>query len=166
MVDFTLVFLVRWALRAIGIDDIYLLHVFDRLPPLLQRSDYIVPESAEFYGTMLFSAGLPEAVTAAVWFVYAVTTLALFGRTLGMSFTGLRLVNIAGNTPNAGLVMLRHILSPLSGIFWIGYVIVMFAPAPGALHDLLTRTRVISTENYSDCRPYPRTPPEQPEQRR
>lgn len=155
LIDFTLVFLFRWILAGAGLDYVYLDGVFGRLPPLAGKTELMLPETPEFYGTMLLAIGLPEAIAAAIWAVYAVSAMHSYGRTIGMWFTGVRLVDCNGDRPGLLRVAARHVLSPLSAIFWIGYLAAI--PWPGTLHDLLTGTRVVSGEGYSSCRSYARS---------
>jgi|YNPNPStandDraft_1061719.scaffolds.fasta_scaffold05218_6 uncharacterized RDD family membrane protein YckC len=143
LVDFVLLFLVRWGLKWLGVDYVYFQPFLDDVAPPLSAADLAYPASALFWGAMYFSCGLPEVVFAGMWFAYAVLTGALFGRTLGMRHAGIMLADASGRTPPFWRVLLRQLLVPVSSIAWLGFVFAGFTPNAEAFHDLIARTRVV-----------------------
>lgn len=137
--DFLLVFLVRWGLKALGLDYIRFNELLEiGFPP-------VEPSGAGqmlLYGSVYFASGLPELVLAGIWAVYAIVFLAASGQTIGMQWVGVRLVDTVGAKPAIWRVVLRQIVSPLSSPYWLGYLIAWVTPQAAALHDLLSGTRV------------------------
>ncbi|MGQ9455775.1 MAG: RDD family protein [Armatimonadota bacterium] len=143
LVDFVIVFLVRWGLKSVGVDYLYFQPVLDQVSPPLSLEDLRHTASALFWGTMFFSCGMPEVITALIWFVYAVVSLVLFGKTIGMRQAGLLLVAARGRKPSLGRIIVRQLLLPISSIAWLGFVPSGFTPYAETFHDLMSQTRVI-----------------------
>ena len=143
LIDFVFIFLIRWGLRAIGIGTIGLQPVFVRVLPFFPPAYISKQGSFNFYGILEITSGLPEAIMAAIWCVYAVVSLSFFGQTLGMHHFRLELVDKQDKKPYILRVIVRHLISPIFAIYGIGYVIALFIPGVRAPHDLLTGTRVI-----------------------
>ncbi|MCX8053371.1 MAG: RDD family protein [Armatimonadetes bacterium] len=142
LVDFVLIFLVRWGLKLVGADYLYFQPFLSDVAPPLSLEDFRYPASALFWGAMYFSSGMPEVIFFGAWFVYAVLTLAFFGRTLGMRQAGLVLVDATGRKPVFWRIVLRQLLMPVSSIAWLGFVFAGFTPNAEAFHDLVSGTRV------------------------
>ncbi len=142
LVDFVLVFLVRWGLKFAGVDYVYFQPVLADVSPPLALGDFAYPASALFWGSMYFSCGIPEVIFAGLWLVYAVIGLALFGKTLGMRQAGIMLTDRDGRKPAFGRILLRQLLVPVSSIAWLGFVFAGFTPNAETFHDLASGTRV------------------------
>jgi uncharacterized RDD family membrane protein YckC len=143
LVDFVIVFLVRWGLKLLGLDYVYFQPVLTDVAPPLTLSDLGHPASALFWGTMYFSSGMPAVIFAGMWCIYGVLTLSLFGQTLGMRHAGVVLVDANGSRPPFRRILLRQLLVPVSSIAWFGYIFAGFTPNAEAFHDLVSRTRVV-----------------------
>ena len=144
LVDFVIVFLIRWGLKALGLDYVYFQPVLeDVAPPLIFSDLWQHPASALFWGSMYFASGLPAVIFTAIWGVYAVLTISIFGQTLGMRHAGVVLVDAGGRKPALWRILLRQLLVPVSSIAWLGYIPAGFTPNAEALHDLVSRTRVV-----------------------
>lgn len=146
LADFVILFLIRWGLKWAGLDYFYFQPFWDQTAPPLAVSDLQYPASAMFYGTMYFVSGLPELVLAAMWVVYAVVALSVFGRTLGMRQAGLKVVDNEGRKPGLIRILVRQLLAPISSVAWIGYWCVGWTAGASALHDLISGTRVVWVE--------------------
>lgn len=146
LADFVVLFLIRWGLERIGVDYVYFQPVLDQVSPPLSFADFQYPGSALLYGTMYFVSGLPELVLAAMWAVYAMISLSIFGQTLGMRQAGIRLVGKTDARPGVWRVILRQIIAPLSSIALIGYWPVVFAPNACPVHDLVAGTKMAYVE--------------------
>jgi uncharacterized RDD family membrane protein YckC len=127
--------------------------------------------------TELFSRETAQTVVApiafaAVFLVYDVVQLALWGRTVGKRLTGVRVVSADGRRLRPSQVLVRsaisslppaarpvHILNVLAGIFWLAEIGLMFEGVHRqALHDRAAGTLVIDTR----ARPVPLAEPEDP----
>jgi uncharacterized RDD family membrane protein YckC len=123
--------------------------------------------------TEVFSRETAQTVVApiafaAVFLVYEVVQLALWGRTIGKRLTGVRVVSADGHRLRPSQVLVRsaiyalppaarpvHILNVLAGIFWLAEIGLMFEGVHRqALHDRAAGTLVI------DTRPRPGPVPE------
>lgn len=143
LMDFVVVFIIRWGLRYAGVDYLYFQPFLDQVSPPLSLEDLRYTASALFWGMMFFSCGMPEVITALIWFVYAVVGLALFGKTIGMRHAGIMLVDAQGRKPSLFRIIIRQLLLPVSSIAWLGFVPSGFTPYAETFHDLVSRTRVI-----------------------
>ena len=143
LVDFVLVFLVRWGLKWLWVDYVYFQPVLADVAPPLRLGDLAYPASALFWGSMFFSSGMPEVIFACIWGLYAVVTLSFLGQTLGMRHAGIKLVDADGGKPSLWRIVLRQLLVPVSSIGWFGFIFAGFTPNAEAFHDLVSRTRVV-----------------------
>jgi uncharacterized RDD family membrane protein YckC len=143
LVDFVILFLVRWGLKWLGLEYVYFQPILTDVAPPLTLSDFGHPASALFWGTMYFSSGLPEVIFAGMWIVYAVLGFSLFGKTLGMRHAGIMLADAEGQKPPFRRILLRQLLVPVSSIAWFGFIFSGFTPNAEAFHDLISRTRVV-----------------------
>lgn len=148
--DFVLLFLIRWGLKYLGLEYVYFQPVLDDVSPPLAFSDFEYFGSALLYGSMYFVSGLPELVMAGMWCVYAVITLSLFGRTLGMRQAGLIIVDAQGRKPGFLRILLRQLLAPISSVCLIGYWPLGFTRDASALHDLISGTRLVYSKKQTD----------------
>lgn len=136
--DFLLVFVVRWGLKGVGLKYVRFNELLSIEFPPTEPSG---PLQYMLYGSIYFTSGMPEILLAGMWFVYAVVFLAACGQTLGMQWVGVRLVDAHGGRLPFWRVLLRQIVWPVSGIFWIGYLIAWVTPQGAALHDLIAGSR-------------------------
>ncbi|MGC8863550.1 MAG: RDD family protein [Armatimonadota bacterium] len=149
LVDFVLLFLVRWGLKWAGLDYVYFQPFLADVAPPLSLADLAYPASALFWGATYFSCGLPEVIFAGMWFAYSVLAIALFGRTLGMRHAGLQLVDAQGGRTPFLRILVRQLLVPASSVAWLGFVFAGFTPNAETFHDLISRTRVVFTSKQS-----------------
>ncbi len=71
--------------------------------------------------------------------------LARFGQTPGYRAYGLMLIDEkSGEKPSIGKIAIRNLLSVFSLFLFIGWIMLFFRKDKKTLHDLLTRTAVIS----------------------
>lgn len=143
LIDFVIVFMLRWGVKALGVDYLYFQPVLDQVSPPLSIEDFRYTASALFWGAMFFSCGMPEVFFAGMWFVYSVLSLSIFGKTIGMRQAGIRLVDLQGNKPSVIRIIVRQALLPISSIAWLGFIPAGFTPYAETFHDLVSRTRVV-----------------------
>lgn len=129
--------------------------------------------------TEMFSRETAQTVVApiafaAVFLVYEVVQLALWGRTVGKRLTGVRVVSADGRPLRPSQVLVRsaiyalppaarpvHILNVLAGIFWLAEIGLMFEGVHRqALHDRAAGTLVIDTRPRPVPLPEPEDPPD------
>lgn len=144
--DFLLIFLIRWALKFAGLQYIHLSSV-------VPRDWWAINPDTTFatmlYGGMYFVSGLPELIFAGMWMIYAIICLMLCGQTVGMRTVGVRLVDVRGMKPSLLRIVLRQLISPISAVFWIGYLVAWIAPKAATLHDLIAGTH----PEYANLKP-------------
>ena len=147
LIDFILVFLIRWGLNVLGLDYLNFEPVGSCSGPPFGPQDFVDnPGSTLFYGSMYFASGLPEVYTTLLWFLYAFVSIAIFRKTLGMRQAGVELVDLKGQRPRLSQILLRQVLFPVSSICWLGYIVAGFSDGASAFHDLVSRTRVVYSE--------------------
>ncbi len=146
LIDFVLVSLVRWGLKAIGLHYVYYQPVLRGASPPLTLADLAHPASALFYGGMYFVSGLPELIFAGMWCGYAIITISVFGQTFGMRNAGTILKDKKGGRPKFYQVIVRELTAPLSSIAWLGYWSAAFTRYPMALHDMISGTKIVYVE--------------------
>ncbi|MDH7601818.1 MAG: RDD family protein [Armatimonadota bacterium] len=142
LVDFVIVFVIRWGLKWLGVDYLYFQPILDQVAPPLSFEDFRYTASALFWGTMFFSCGMPEVILAGVWFAYSVICLSTLGKTLGMHHAGVILRNSEGSKPSVFQIIVRQLLVPISSIAWLGFIPAGFTPHAETFHDLVSRTYV------------------------
>lgn len=128
--------------------------------------------------TELFSRETAQAVVApvafaAVFLVYEVVQLAVWGATIGKRLTGVRVVSADGHRLRPVQVLARSaiyalppaarpvpVLNVLAGIFWLAGIGLMFEGVHRqALHDRAAGTLVIDTRPRPAHAPEPEDPP-------
>ncbi len=150
LIDFVVVFVIRWGLKWLGWDYVYFQPVLDQVAPPLSFEDFRYTASALFWGTMFFSCGMPEVILAGVWLVYSVICLSAFGKTLGMRHSGVVLVDARGAKPSIGQIIVRQLLVPVSSIAWLGFIPAGFTAHAETFHDLVSRTYVTFAPKRSE----------------
>ena len=75
-------------------------------------------------------------------FYYVMMPLSKYQGTLGKYFLGLKIVDVNGNKISAGKSWLRYLGYILSGIMYIGYIMVAFTEGKRGLHDFIANTYV------------------------
>jgi uncharacterized RDD family membrane protein YckC len=94
---------------------------------------------------------------AAVFFVYEVVQVAIWGRTVGKRLTGIQVVSADGARPRAGQVLVRSamyalppaarpvpVLNVLAAVFWLAEIGLLFeGEHRQALHDRAAGTLVV-----------------------
>ncbi|MGH3376265.1 MAG: RDD family protein [Actinoallomurus sp.] len=128
--------------------------------------------------TELFSRETAQTVVApvafaAVFLVYEVVQLALWGRTVGKRLTGVRVVSADGRRLRLSQILVRSaisalppaarpvpVLNVLAGIFWLAEIGFMFEGVHRqALHDRAAGTLVIDIRPRPVPLPEPEDPP-------
>jgi uncharacterized RDD family membrane protein YckC len=85
-----------------------------------------------------------SVVLFALWaFLYFWFSLALAGRTPGMSIIGLRVLTRKGDVINGRQAFVRTIVFPFSFIFMLGFLGMLFSPERRTLHDTAAGTIVV-----------------------
>ncbi len=146
LADFVILFLLRWAMKYLGVEYVYFQPVLDQASPPLALADLHHPASALLYGTMYFVSGLPELILAGMWFLYMLIGLSIFGQSLGMRQAGIRIVGPKGGKPGFFRVLIRQLIAPISAVCWIGYWPLAFTRDAAALHELASGTRLVYVE--------------------
>jgi len=83
-------------------------------------------------------------VSLVVWaFLYIVVGLVISGRSAGKGVVGLMVVRKDGATLTPGRALVRTLALPLSAIFFIGFIMVLFNRRHRALHDFIAGTVVV-----------------------
>lgn len=77
---------------------------------------------------------------------YVMMPLSKYQGTLGKYFLGLKIVDANGNKISAGKSWLRYFGYMLSGIMYIGYIMVAFTEGKRGLHDLIANTYVVKAK--------------------
>lgn len=91
-----------------------------------------------------FLYGLPIVIFMAVLAAYVVSTAALWGRTPGMHFAGLRLVTREGTKPGVGRLLVWHAVSHVSGLcLLLGYLWCLVDRERRTWHDIAAGVRVV-----------------------
>ena len=143
LVDFVLVFLVRWGIKLLGVGYFSYQPVLPGAQLPITVEDFSHPASTLFYGSMYFASGLPLLIFAGMWCLYGIIAISLFGQTLGMRQAGLVLVDGKGRKPAFPRIVLRQLLVPVSSIALWGFVFAGFTANAEAFHDLVSGTRVV-----------------------
>jgi len=146
LVDFVVLFLLRWGLKLLGLDYLNFQPVLDQVSPPFVLADFVHPASALFNASMYFASGMPELILAGLWIVYAILAISIFGQTLGMRQAGTRLVDRKGAKPAFWRVVIRQLFVPVSAICWIGFIPAGFTDGASTVHDLISGTRVVFAE--------------------
>ena len=90
-------------------------------------------------------SGVVAATTFSLWgFLYFFVSLAVAGRTIGMSLVGVRVLRTAGSAVTVGGAFVRTLVFPLSLLFFgLGLVPIVLGARHRAMHDAIAGTVVV-----------------------
>jgi len=119
------------------------------------RDPALLAASAELQSALLALVGPPLAAFVALFFLWSTGfERSQLRATPGKRALGLRVVAVGGGDPGTAAVLLRFAAGALSWLSLnIGHMLAAIPPAYAALHDRISRTRVVLASNAAERMP-------------